>query len=131
MKVSKKRNSQWGFTLIELVIVIVVIGILAAAVIPRFTDLSASARAATMQANKSAVQSAYALYIASNSGTQPTVTQLATYLQTGGTSVTAAATGIQFVVGGTTYTVLTYTDAACATATSAASDTVGCIGNYS
>jgi len=34
------RNSQGGFTLIELVIVIVILGILAAVAVPRFIDLS-------------------------------------------------------------------------------------------
>jgi prepilin-type N-terminal cleavage/methylation domain-containing protein len=45
-----KRNAQAGFTLIELIIVIVVIGILAAIAIPRFTDLTDSAKHAALQA---------------------------------------------------------------------------------
>ncbi len=40
---------QQGFTLIELVIVIVIIGILAAIALPKMTDLAGNARAATVK----------------------------------------------------------------------------------
>ena len=42
------QKRQAGFTLIELVIVIVILGILAAAALPRFSDLSTDARAAAV-----------------------------------------------------------------------------------
>lgn len=43
------RKSQGGFTLIELVIVIVILGILAAVAVPRFIDLSNEAAQAAVE----------------------------------------------------------------------------------
>lgn len=66
---------QKGFTLIEIVIVIVILGILGAIAIPKFIDLSGEARAAAADSNGSAVKSAWAIYIAKNKD-QPTAQQL-------------------------------------------------------
>ncbi|WP_185962533.1 type II secretion system protein [Thalassomonas sp. M1454] len=52
------RNKNFGFTLIELVIVIVLLGILAATVAPKFIDLSGDANRAKIEAMGGALLSA-------------------------------------------------------------------------
>ena len=55
------KKSQAGFTMIELVIVIVVIGILAAVALPRYIDMQRDARVAKMKGLYGSIRTAAAL----------------------------------------------------------------------
>ena len=70
MKLVQKRDAK-GFTIVELLIVIVVIGILAALVIIQFTNIQARARDTERKSDMRSIQSKLAEYYALN-GRYPT-----------------------------------------------------------
>ena len=65
-----KKNT--GFTLVEVILVIIIIGILAAIIVPKFAGQSGMAKIATTKANIGSLRSAIRLYQSNNDGTLPT-----------------------------------------------------------
>ena len=64
MNIKKKK----GFTLIELMIVVAIIGILAAIAIPKFADLIRKSNEGATKGNLGSVRSALSIYFADNDG---------------------------------------------------------------
>ena len=67
----KKKMGQRGFTLIELMIVVAIIGILAAVAVPKFAEMIRKSKEGATKGSLSALRSALTIYMSDNEGVQP------------------------------------------------------------
>ncbi len=67
----RRQTKNKGFTLIEIILVIVIIGILAAIIVPKFAGTTDKAKIATTKANLGSLRSAVRLFQTNNDGTPP------------------------------------------------------------
>ncbi len=83
------KKQQSGFTMIELIMVIVILGILAAFALPRFADFGADARESTVQGIAGSLRSASAIahaaqLAAGDSGADPVILENVSITMVGG-----------------------------------------------
>ena len=70
VKLTRSKN-EFGLTLIELMIVVAIIGILAAVALPKFAQLIEKSREAATKGNLGALRSAVFIYYGDHEGVQP------------------------------------------------------------
>ena len=72
----RNRGRNRAFTLVEILIVVVILGILAAIVIPQFTSASESAKSSSLVSQLQTLRSQFELYQIQHNGDYPTLANL-------------------------------------------------------
>ena len=75
-------NCKQGFTLVEILIVVIILGILAAIVIPQFTEASDDARESAIRSDLQTVRSQLELYKVQHTGSYPAALTFVTDMTT-------------------------------------------------
>lgn len=87
------RSSTRGFTLVEILIVVIILGILAAIVIPQFTNASNDARNSSVRSTLQTVRSQLELFKSQHAGTPPVAAGMWS-IMTGKSNVTDTQTAV-------------------------------------
>lgn len=94
MKIASRRSA---FTLIEVLIVVVIMAILAATIIPQFTDSTKDAKSSTVKFNLHTLRSQIELYRTQHNGTAPAATLAELKVSTDASG--AQGTGVNYPYG--------------------------------
>lgn len=125
MELQTKKTAA-GFTFIELLIGMVLVGVVAAMAVPRYVDAAQQAKDDSLWAQSVAVKNAHDAVV--NKQDVPTVSRLAAEVVGDAAAVVG---GVQVRVAGETYVVPTYSNPLCTEPTKTVNDTVGCVGSIS
>lgn len=89
----KRSIGRSGFTLVEVLIVVVIMAILAATIIPQFTDSTKDAKSSTAKFNLQTMRSQVELYKSQHNGSPPgsTLVELTKSTNSSGTQGTGAS----------------------------------------
>lgn len=89
-----RKSQDGGFTLVEILIVVVILGVLASIVIPQFTSATDSSRESTLKMDLHRIRTQLVLYQQQHNGEYPTVSDFETQMtQASNTAGDTAAAG--------------------------------------
>ena len=120
-----RKTMAKGFTLVEILIVVVILGILAAIVVPQFTNAADDARNGNVRTQTSTLENQIELYAAQNGGSYPTLAELQAdwgVLVTGGFIKEMPKNPFAPAANNTDVTTMTAANSAAADAVAAAGD---------
>lgn len=123
-----KKTIRRGFSLIELIMVLVIFGILATMGLPRYLQKSGQELQSAKHGMSSAVKGAFSVYINQHRA-YPTLAELSTTIHDGRNHAQAQHSGIEVEIKGARYVVPTYVNALCTQSTASMQDRVQCVGS--